>query len=179
MISRLNVKLTTGCYTYSPLLFFFLSPSSSLFLPKNKEGLSDEDITMVDTPTTFPTSSFKSSSTPTSIQIQKSGAAHTKIVAQVAYVLCFGRSTYVWKAKEISFPMDPAPCKNSSIVNRIRQNNMTSKICQGAAPPSFGLLARVPYWPKWWTPPWPPPETLRRTLWYKLSSHRLLDLGFV
>ena len=118
-----------------------------------QEGEDDEDITVVDTPKTFPTSSFKSSSTPTSIQIQKSGAAHTKIVAQVADVLCFGRSTYVWKAKEISFPMDPAPCKNSSIVNRIRQNNMTSKICQGAAPPSFGLLARVPCCLKWWAPP--------------------------
>jgi hypothetical protein len=134
---------------------------------------------MVDKPTTFPTSSFKSSSTPTSIQIQKSGAAHTKIIAQVAYVLRFGCSTYAWKAKEIRFPMDPAPCKNSPRVNGNRQNNMMSRICQGAAPPSFGLLARVPCWPKWWTAPWPPPETLGRPLGYKLSSRRLLDLGFV
>ena len=129
-----------------------------------QEGEDDEDITMVDTPMTFPTSNFKSSSTPTSIQIRNSGAAHTKTVTQVAYVLRFGRSTYAWKAKEISFPMDPAPCKNSSRVNRNYQNNMTSRICQGATPPSFGLLARVPSWPKWWTPPWPPPETLRRPL---------------
>ena len=41
----------------------------------------DEDITVVDMPTTFPTSSFKSSSTPTSIQIWNLGAAHTKMVA--------------------------------------------------------------------------------------------------
>ena len=81
-----------------------------------KEGeriVADEDTTMVDTPTTFPTSSFKSSSSPTSIQIQNSGAAHTKMVALVAYVLCFGCSTYAWKSKEISFPMDPSPCKIS------------------------------------------------------------------
>ena len=134
---------------------------------------------MVDTLTTFLTSSFKSLSTPTSIQIRNSGGAHTKTVAQVAYVFRFGHSTYAWKAKEIRFPMDPAPCKNSSRVNKIRQNNMTSRICQGAAPPSFGLLARVPCWPKWWTPPWPPPETLGRPLGYKLSSRHLLDLGFV
>ena len=59
--------------------------------------LYDEDITVVDTPMTFPTSNFKSSSTPTSIQIRNSGAAHTKTVAQVAYILRFGRSTYAWK----------------------------------------------------------------------------------
>ena len=88
---------------------------------------SNEDITMVDTPMMFPTSNFKSSSTPTSIQIRNSGAAHTKMVTQVAYVLCFGRSTYTWKAKEIRFPMYLAPCKNSSRVNGNRQNNMTSK----------------------------------------------------
>ena len=141
--------------------------------------LYDEDITVVDTPMTFPTSSFKSWSTPTSIQIRNLGAAHTKTVAQVAYVVRFGRSTYVWKAKEISFPMDPALCKNSSVFNRNHRNNMTSRIYQGAAPPSFGLLARVPCWPKWWTPPWPPPATLGPPLGYKSSSRRLLDLGFV
>ena len=125
---------------------------------------------------TFPTSNFKSSSTPTSIQIRNSGAAHTKTVTQVAYVLRFGRSTYVWKAKEISFPMDLAPCINSYGVNRNRRNNLTSRICQSAAPPSFGLLAHVPCrakWPKWWTPPRPPPATLGRPLGYKLSSRRL------
>ena len=142
----------------------------------------DEDITVVDTPTTFPTSSFKSSSNPTSIQIRNLGAAHTKTVAQVIYVLYFGRSTYAWKAKEISFPMDPATCLNLAGVNRNCQNYVMSRICQSAVPPSFGLLARVPCrakWPKWWTPPWPPPATLGRPLGYKLSSRRLLELGFV
>ena len=130
---------------------------------------------MVDTPMTFPTSNFKTSSTPTSIQIRNSGAAHTKTVTQVAYVLRFGRSTYAWKAKEIIFPMDLSQCKISSGVNRNHRNNMTSRICQGAGSPSFGLLARVPCWPKWWTPPWPPPATLGPPLGYKLSSYRLLD----
>ena len=99
--------------------------------------LYDEDITVVDTPMTFPTSNFKSSSTPTSIQIRNSGAAHTKTVTQVAYVLRFGRSTYAWKAKEISFPMDPATCLNLAGVNRNCQNYVMSRICQSAAPPSF------------------------------------------
>ena len=74
-----------------------------------REGEDDEDITVVDTPMTFPTSNFKSSSTPTSIQIRNSGAAHTKTVTQVAYVPRFVRSTYAWKSKEISFPMDLTP----------------------------------------------------------------------
>ena len=76
--------------------FYFSSPAAKM--PRitasgddavmGKTVPSNEDITMVDTPMMFPTSNFKSSSTPTSIQIQNSGAAHTKMVALVAYVLC-------------------------------------------------------------------------------------------
>ena len=97
------------------------------------------------------------------------GAAHTKNNAQVAYGVCFGHSTYTWKSKKIRFPMDPAPCLNSAGVNGNRRNNVTSRICQGIATPSFGLLACVPCrakWPKWWMPPWPPPTTLGRPLGY-------------
>ena len=57
-----------------------------------------------------------------------------------------------------------------------RSPNVTSRICQGATPPFFGLLSLVPCrakWPKWWTPPWPPSATLGRPLGYKLSSRRL------
>ena len=71
---------------------------------------------------------------------------------------------------------------NSLGVNRNCRNNVTSKICQGVAPPSFGLLSNVACrakWPKWWTPPLPPPATLGHSLGYKLSSRRLESAGFV
>jgi hypothetical protein len=41
------------------------------------------------------------SSSPT----QSSGPPHIQIDVQIAYDLCFGRSTYARKAKEISFPI--------------------------------------------------------------------------
>jgi hypothetical protein len=42
-----------------------------------------------------------SSSSPT----QSPGPPHIQIDVQIAYGLCFGRSIYAWKDKEISFPM--------------------------------------------------------------------------
>ena len=47
--------------------------------------------------------------------IRNPGAGRTKNVAQVAYGLRFGRSTYGWKAKKITFPMPPVPCLNSVV----------------------------------------------------------------
>jgi hypothetical protein len=35
------------------------------------------------------------------------GPPHIQIDIPIAYDLCFGRSTYAWKAKEITFPMTP------------------------------------------------------------------------
>ena len=105
------------------------------------------------------------------------GAAHTKNDAQVAYGVRFGRSLYGWKHNFKELTMAPVSGPNSLGVNGNHRNNVTSRICQGAAPPSFGLLSHVPCrakWPKWWTPPWPPPATLGRPLGYKLSS-RLLE----
>ena len=172
-IDNAHVDSDQGAYRIS---FEYNRRRGRLFFQEEED---DEDITMVDMPTTFPTSSFKSSSTSISIQIRNSGAAHTKMVAQVAYICSFGCSTCSWKAKEISFPMHPAPCKNLFVVNGNHRNNMMSRICQGAAPPSFGLLAHVPCCPKWWAPPWPPPATLGCPLGYKLSSHYLESLDFV
>jgi hypothetical protein len=41
------------------------------------------------------------------------GTVGTKIVAQITYQLCFGRSLYGWKAKRINFPMEPVSYPNS------------------------------------------------------------------
>jgi len=111
--------------------------------------------------------------------LRSPGTARTKINAHAAYGVRFGCSLYGWKDNFKELPMERVLGPNSFGVDRNHQNNMMSRICQGAAPPSFGLLARVPCWPKWWTPPWPPPATLGPSLGYKLSSRHLLDLGFV
>ena len=105
------------------------------------------------------------------------GAAHTKNDAQIAYRVRFGRSLYGWKYNFKEPPMALASDPNSLGVNGNHQNNVTSRIYQGAAPPSFGLLSHVPCrakWPKWWTPPCPPPAILGCPLGYKLSSRRLV-----
>ena len=103
-------------------------------------------------------------------------AARTKNDAQVAYGVHFGRSLYGWKDNFKELPMVLVSSPNSLEVNGNHRSNVTYRICQGAAPPSFGLLSHVPCrakWPKWWTPPWPPPATLGRPLGYKLNSHHL------
>jgi hypothetical protein len=38
------------------------------------------------------------------------GPPRIQIDAQIAYDLRFGRSTYAWKDKEITFPMTPVKC---------------------------------------------------------------------
>ena len=103
-------------------------------------------------------------------------AVCTKVNAQVVYGARFGRSLYGWKDNFKKLPMEAVSGQNSLGVNGNHQNNITSRICQGAAPPSFGLLSHVSCrakWPKWWTPPWPPPATLGHPLGYKLSSRCL------
>jgi hypothetical protein len=70
------------------------------------------------------------------------GVVHIKTDAQVAYDIQLGRSWTPWKGKEITFPMELVPCPYSSGINGGRQNNWTSRICLGAAPP-FWPLGRV------------------------------------
>ncbi len=53
----------------------------------------------------------------TSGAIRSLGPVCTKTGAQVAYVLGLGRSLYIWKAKNITFPMVLVPHPNSSQVN--------------------------------------------------------------
>ena len=120
----------------------------------------------------------KSSSSPP----RSPGAARTKNDSQVAYGVRFGCSLYGWKDNFKELLMEQGSGPNSLGVNGNHRNNMTSRICQSAAPPSFGLLSHVSCrakWPKWWTPPWPPPATLGCPLGYKLSSRYLEWLGFV
>ena len=105
--------------------------------------------------------------------LRSPGTARTKINAHAAYGVRFRFSLYGWKDNFKELPMALVLGPNSFGVDGNRRNNTTSRICQGAAPPSFGLLSHVPCWakwPKWWTPPWTPPVTLGRPLRYKLSS---------
>jgi hypothetical protein len=47
---------------------------------------------------------------PSSSPTQSPGPPSIQIDVQSAYDLCFGRSTYARKAKEITFPMAPVSC---------------------------------------------------------------------
>jgi hypothetical protein len=62
--------------------------------------------------------------------------------AQVAYRVGFGCSLYGWKDNFKKLPMEPVSGPNSSGVDG-NGLHMTSRICSGAATPSFGLLGRV------------------------------------
>ena len=104
------------------------------------------------------------------------GPACTKNDAKAAYRVRFGRSLYGWKDNFKELPMALASDPNSLEVNGNHQNNVASRIYQGAMPPSYGLLSHEPCWakwPKWWTPPRTTPATLGCPLWYKLSSRHL------
>jgi hypothetical protein len=54
---------------------------------------------------------------------QSPGPPHIQIDVQIAYKLCFGRSTYAWKAKEINFPMSPVSYPNKIGVVCNHQNS--------------------------------------------------------
>ena len=77
----------------------------------------------------------------TLIPFQSPGAISTKTDAQVAYGVGFGHSLYGWKDIFKTLPMTPVSDPNSSGVDGNRPNKLTSRICPGAATPSFGLWA--------------------------------------
>jgi hypothetical protein len=79
----------------------------------------------------------------TSFQFWTPVTAHTKTDAHVAYVVGLGFSLCGWKDNFKKLPMEPVSGPNSSGVDRNRLHNLTSRICSGAATPSFGLLGRV------------------------------------
>jgi hypothetical protein len=76
-------------------------------------------------------------------QFRIPGTTHNKMGAQVAYGVRFGRSLYGWKDNFEDLPMAPVLGPNSSRIHGNYLNKLTSRICSGAATPSFGLLGRV------------------------------------
>lgn len=78
-----------------------------------------------------------------SFQFRTPGTARTKTDAQVAYGVGFARSLYGWKGNFKELPMASVSGPNSSGIDGNCLNKLTSRICSGAATPSFGLLGRV------------------------------------
>ena len=83
--------------------------------------------------------------------VRSPGAVRTKNDAQVAYGVRFGRSLHGWKDNFKELPMELVWVPNSLGVDGNIWNKWTSRVCQFAATPSFGLLARVSCWGTWWT----------------------------
>ena len=71
------------------------------------------------------------------------GPVCLKLVIQDASGLRFPRSTYGWKANLIMKPIQVVLRQKLFGINGNRRNKSASRICQGAATPSFGLLDRV------------------------------------
>jgi hypothetical protein len=59
---------------------------------------------------------------PSSSPTRSPGPPRIQINVQIAYDLCFGRSTYAWKDKEIKFPMAPVSYPTKIGVVRNHQN---------------------------------------------------------
>jgi hypothetical protein len=72
---------------------------------------------------------------PSSSATWSSGAPNIQINIQIAYDLHFGRYTYAWKYKEITFPMAPVSYPTKIGVVRSHQNNTDFQNRFGAAPP--------------------------------------------
>ena len=68
------------------------------------------------------------------------GPVYLKLVTQDASELRFRRSIYGWKANLIRKIIQVVSHQKTFGINRNRRNKSTSRICQGAATPSFGLL---------------------------------------
>jgi len=77
----------------------------------------------------------------TSFQFRTPGIARTKTDAQVAYRLGFGCTLYGWKDNFKMVTMALVSVQTLSGVDGNRPRKLTSRICPGAATPSFGLWA--------------------------------------
>jgi hypothetical protein len=60
---------------------------------------------------------------PSSSPTQSPGPPRIQIDVQIAYDLRFGRSTYAWKSKEITFPVAKVSCPNKIGVVRNHRNS--------------------------------------------------------
>ena len=72
-----------------------------------------------------------------------SGPVYLKLVTQDASGLRFRRSTYGWKGNLIRKPIQVVSHQKPLRINGNRRNKSASRICQGAATSSFGLLDHV------------------------------------
>jgi hypothetical protein len=79
----------------------------------------------------------------TSFHFRTLRTTHTKTDAHVAYRIGFGCYLYGWKDNFKNLPMELVSGPNSSRVDGNRLHKLTSRICSGAATPSFELLVRV------------------------------------
>ena len=71
------------------------------------------------------------------------GPVCLKLVTQDTSGLRFRRSTYGWKANLIRKPTQVVSRQKLFGINGNRRNKLASRICQGAATPSFGPLDHV------------------------------------
>ena len=71
------------------------------------------------------------------------GPVFLKLITQDASGLRFRRSTYGWKANLIRKPIQVVSRQKLFGINGNRRNKSASRICQGAATPSFGPLDHV------------------------------------
>jgi hypothetical protein len=85
---------------------------------------------------------YNSSSSPT----WGPGAVFGKTDAQATNGVWFQRSTYGWKDNFIDLPIQLVWGPNSFWVVGNRPNKVASRICPGAASPSFGLWAVYRRW---------------------------------
>ena len=71
------------------------------------------------------------------------GPVYLKVVTQDASRLHFQQSTNGWKTNLIRKPIQAVSCQKPFKINGDHRNKSASRICQGAATPSFGPLDRV------------------------------------
>ena len=71
------------------------------------------------------------------------GPVLSNLVAQAAYGLGFGRTTYSWKYKIITDPMALVSCHLDFGVHGKLRRKLAVRFCQGAASPILGPLGHV------------------------------------
>jgi hypothetical protein len=90
--------------------------------------------------------------------VKTAGVGLAKTNVQATYRLCFRRSRYRWKSKEIIFPTQLVPRQYTVGADQNRHSKMMSKIYQKSVTPGFGPKGLVH--PRFARPhPWPSPES--------------------